>query len=55
MRSESTAPQYSKEVFEEQMLTTFVIANLLFQLVENNSIKKLLELARPSIDMPNCC
>jgi hypothetical protein len=53
MRSESTAPQYSKEVFEEQMLTTFVIANLLFQLVENHSFKKVLEIARPGIDTPN--
>jgi hypothetical protein len=53
MRSENTAPQYSKEVFKEQLFTTFVSANLPFQLVENHSFKKLLEIACLGIDMPN--
>ncbi len=53
MRSKNTAPQYSKEVIKEQMLTIFVIAKRPFQLVENHSFKKLIEIACPGIDMPN--
>ncbi len=35
------------------MLTTFLVANLPFQLVENLSFSKLLEIARPDINVPN--
>jgi hypothetical protein len=48
-KSASSVPKYSKESFEEQMLTTFIIANLPFQLVENLSFRKLLEIARPTL------
>jgi hypothetical protein len=53
-KTAASAPKYSKECFEEQMLTTFLIANLPFQLVENLSFCKLLEIAHPDIDIPNC-
>jgi hypothetical protein len=37
------------------MLTMFLIATLPFELVENLSFCKLLEIAHPDIDVPNCC
>jgi hypothetical protein len=52
-RTTENIPKYSKEVFEEQMLTTVLLANLPFQVVEHHSFRKLLSIARPGIDVVN--
>ncbi len=47
-----TAPDYTKAVFEGQLLLTILSANLSFQIVEDPEFVKLLQVARPAVEFP---
>jgi hypothetical protein len=53
-KTATSVPKYFKECFKEQMLTTFLMANLPFQLVKYLGFRKLHEIAHPDIDILNC-
>jgi hypothetical protein len=48
----SALPMYSKAVFEEELLLTFLAANLSFYLVEHLQFQRLIRITRPDVEFP---
>jgi Mg2+/Co2+ transporter CorC len=47
-------PTYTKAAFESQALSMVLSANLLFCFVKDPEFIKLLDIARPAVELPTC-